>query len=91
MVKIRVNNKPIEIGQPIPEKVTGVSIQFENPFHSIVPVPHDHAMKLAKWLYELCKATEDNVILYNNTFISKEDIKKCEVFRKVHTHQHKGF
>ena len=81
MIIITVNGQQVNLGQPVVGIKSLVIVQHPYP----MPIPAEHVLPLAQWVYDLAQQAE--TIMYNNTIMTKSQIlSPTEVMQKRNGH-----
>ena len=79
MIQILINNIPIQFGHyPSPEiKINSIEI-ITPPLHFHLEVSKVEAKYIADYLWNLTQNTDDGVVIFNGTIMTKNDVNKYE-------------
>jgi len=76
MYQIIINGKPTQIGEEIPEKVTGLAVIYKtNPLQTMF-IHKKNMIKIKKWFNQLIDSCSCEWVMYNNVYIPTEDLQK---------------
>ena len=75
MIQIKINHRPINIGDPIPDKIDYLDIVTIRTFQRQIVPPHQVPL-VKKWLNDVVDALDTDYILFNDILIPPSSLNK---------------